>query len=383
VNPETQRFDAEYANVYGIPFQLIASDRPTTDPLPPKPVVEVAAVQGREHLRISFPKLDGYRIEIPDEPLIVDLTDAPRFEIGPSTVPRWVEVAGPVGEAEREAGDRRAYRNQEVAYTLAKRILAKEFNVGEDRRPWMFPQLADICSQWIDTCVTVAAGHSIGYLVTITEAQVEACELILGAIARVVGNRRERLLPILNRFDPEGSTADVDFLTRKATVPPSKTVKSEVSHVTLDGKDGNLWEEALAEELELSKHVAAYVKNDHLGFTIPYVHKSRSHDYVPDFLVRLRKRDDGDVERVLIIEVSGSRKSPGPTTAKAETARNSWCTAVNNHGGFGGWGYTEMTKPQEFRARLAEAIELLYADAPITGDPDRLDIEDLRSVSGT
>ncbi len=382
VNPETQRFDAEYANVYGIPFQFISSDRPMADPRPAKPVVEVAAVEGREHLRITFPKLDGYRIEIPDEPLILDLTDAPRLEIGPNTVPRWVELAGPVGEAEREAGDRRVYRNKEVAYALAKRILTKEFNVGEDRRPWMFPQLADICSQWIENCVTVAPGHSIGYLVTITEAQVEACELIWGAITRVVGNRRERLLPILNRFDPEGSTGDVDFLTRKATVPPEKTVKSEVSHVTLDGKDGNLWEELLAEELELNKHVAAYVKNDHLGFTIPYVHKGRSHDYVPDFLVRLRKRDDADVERVLIIEVSGSRKSPGPTTAKAETARNSWCTAVNNHGGFGRWGYTEMTKPQEFRARLAEAIELLYADAPIIGDPDRLDINDLRSVSG-
>ena len=29
------------------------------------------------------------------------------------------------------------------------------------------------------------------------------------------------------------------------------------------------------------------MKNDHLGFAIPYVHEGRSHDYVPDFLVRL------------------------------------------------------------------------------------------------
>ena len=36
--------------------------------------------------------------------------------------------------------------------------------------------------------------------------------------------------------------------------------------------------------------VAAYVKNDHLGFTIPYVHEGRSHEYVPDFLVRLVDR---------------------------------------------------------------------------------------------
>lgn len=382
VNPETQRFEAEYANVYGIPFQFISSDRPTTDPLPPKPVIEVRAVEGREHLRIDFPKLDGYRIEIPDEPLILDLADAPRLEIGPNTVPRWVELAGPVGAAEREAGDSRVYRTQEVAYALAERILAKEFNTGDDRRPWMFPQLASLCRQWLDHCVTVAEGHSIGYLVTITEAQVEACELIWSAIARVVGNRRERLLPILNRFDPQGSTAEVAFLTRKATVSPEKTTKSEVSHVTLDGKDGNRWEEQLADELELSRHVAAYVKNDHLGFTIPYVHKGRSHSYVPDFLVRLHKRDPDDVERTLIIEVSGSRKSPGPTAAKAETARNAWCTAVNNHGGFGRWGYIELDNPNGFKAGLANAIDLLYADAPIIGDPDRLNFDDERSARG-
>ena len=108
---------------------------------------------------------------------------------------------------------------------------------------------------------------------------------------RQEGNRRERLRPMINRFDPVGSTGDVDFQTRKRTVP---TEKSEVSHVTLDGKDGNTWEQLLASELELNRNVKSYVKNDHLGFTIPYVHKGRSHSYMPDFLVRLEPGDDGD-----------------------------------------------------------------------------------------
>ena len=149
---------------------------------------------------------------------------------------------------------------------------------------------------------------------TITEAQVEAAEAIWNAIIRQVGNRRERLRPMLNRFDPDGSTGDVDFPTRKATVP---TEKSEVSHVTLDGKDGNTWEQLLAAELELNRNVEAYVKNDHLGFTIPYVHKGRSHSYIPDFLVRLERLATRTSIRTLIVEVSGSQKSPGPTQAKA------------------------------------------------------------------
>ena len=88
------------------------------------------------------------------------------------------------------------------------------------------------------------------------------------------------------------------------------------------------------------------MKNERLGFTIPYVHEGRTHEYVPDFLVRLVTEPD-DVERTLIIEVSGSRKSPGPTAAKADTARNQWCAAVNNWGGFGRWGYVEVHNPAD------------------------------------
>lgn len=373
-------FDAEYANVYGIPFQFISSDKPTKDPLPPKPVQQVAAVEGREHLRIRFPKLTGYRVELPDAEILLDLESAPVFEIGPNTVPRWVEMQGVLGSGERERGDSHVYRPQTVAFALAKRILDTQFNSADDKRPWLFPRLTVICREWIEQRVVLAEGYSLNYLMTITEAQAEACERVWSAITRLA-DRRGRLRPMLNRFDPEGSTAQVDFPTRKATV---QTEKSEVSHVTLDGKDGNTWEQLLAAELELNRNVEAYVKNDHLGFTVPYVHKGRTHSYIPDFLVRLKRLDDEEFDRTLVVEVSGSQKSPGPTQAKAATARDSWCASVNNHGGFGRWGYIEMTSPLEFKIRLAEAIQLLYGDQPVIGDPDLLDFDtqNIRSARG-
>jgi len=367
------RFEPEYANVYGIPFQFISSDKPIKDPLPPKPVIQVAAVEGREDLRIEFPRLDGYRVEVPDEEIHLDLDKAPTFEIGPNTVPTWVEMAGVVGHKELEEGDPTIYRTQEVAFALAKRILDENFNVADDKRPWLFPRLVEICREWIDAKVVVTGGYSIGYLMTITEARVLAAEQVWNAIVRQVGSRRERLRPMINRFDPVGSTGDVDFLTRKRTVPATR---SEVSHVTLDGKDGNTWEEQLAGLLEKNRDVHSFVKNDHLGFTIPYVHKGRSHSYVPDFLVRLKRADEEDFDRTLIIEVSGSQKSPGPTKAKATTARDSWCVAVNNHGGFGRWGYVEMTDHAQFATRLQDAIANLYGDTPIIGDPDLLDFQE-------
>ncbi len=366
-------FEPEYANVYGIPFQFISSDRPVVDPLPPKPSIEVRALEGREHLRITFPKLAGYRVELPDEDMWIDLDDAPVFEIGPNTVPTWVEMGGVVGSRELEEGDQTQYRAQQIAFALAKRILDEQFTAANDKRPWLFPQLVRVCKEWIDQRVVIKGNYNLGHLMTITEARVLAAEQVWNAITRQEGSRRERLRPMINRFDPEGSTGTVDFVTRKRVVT---TEKSEVSHVTLDGKDGNTWEERLATELDLNTNVYSYVKNDHLGFAIPYVHKGRSHSYVPDFLVRLTKRDESDVDRTLIIEVSGSQKhahSPGSPEQKATTARDSWCVAVNNHGGFGHWGYIEMKDPNRFKVLIAEAIQTLYDDAPIIGDPDLLD----------
>jgi type III restriction enzyme len=164
-----------------------------------------------------------------------------------------------------------------------------------------------------------------------------------------------------------GSTDEVRFLTRKVVMDPPPT-KSHLNHVVLDGIRGNSWEEGLAQALEADPRVKSYVKNERLGFTIPYVHEGRTHDYVPDFLVRL-VTEPADVERTLIIEVSGSRKSPGPTAAKAETARNQWCAAVNNWGEFGRWGYVEVRNPADAAPLLDAAIENLYADRPIIGLP--------------
>lgn len=166
-------------------------------------------------------------------------------------------------------------------------------------------------------------------------------------------------------------------MTRKAVV---EAMKSEVSHVVLDsgsrGNSGNTWEQLMATELELAPEVAAYVKNDHLGFTIPYVHRGQSHSYVPDFLLRLQPQFDGDVTRTLIVEVSGAQKSPGPTAQKARTARDVWCPAVNSEGRFGRWGYLEVTEMTGVRESLRSAFAALRADdAAVIGDRDAQDFE--------
>lgn len=114
--------------------------------------------------------------------------------------------------------------------------------------------------------------------------------------------------------------------------------------------------------------IASYVKNDHLGLAIPYVHKGKRHEYWPDFVLKF------DEDRYLIVEVSGSQKSPGPTREKARTARDSWCASVNNHGAFGVWGYLELGRAgvQNADYELRQSIDQHRAGAPIIGDPDLL-----------
>lgn len=375
------RFEPEYANVYGIPFAFIPSDRAVAETTPPPPAVQVESVPGREGLRITFPKLEGYRWEIPDDDLTFSLVGADEFVLGPSTVPTRTDVSGIVGTGERHAVDARNARAQEVAYELARLVLDTWFVDDEGgRRPWLFPRIIGFVREWISTCVRTEGGYTIGNLLAANagaERQHEAAEAVYNAIAVQLGSRRPRLRPLLRRFDPIGDTGSVGFATRKPTV---ETVKSEVNLVTLDGsKSGNTWEHTLADILEINDDVAAYVKNDHLGFAIPYLHLGRSHDYLPDFLVRLRRRPN-DVRRYLIIEVSGGRKSPGPTKAKAATARDQWCVAVNNHKGFGRWGYLEVVTMLDAESVVAEAIAALYDDR-LVGDPDLLDYIDTERVS--
>ncbi len=365
------RFEPEYAEVYGVPFAFLPSDRPIKPAPPARPAVEVRALDERLPLRITFPKLDGYRIEVPDEKIVFDHEGARAFHVNRELLATWTQTGGIAGAAdEQELADVRNARSQQVAYAVAADVMRRKFP-GHDggTKPWLFPALVDVTTRWLDPAsghVTLAQDTPVGSLL-LAELRAQAAEAVFNAIIRYPDIRQEILRPMLRRFDGEGATDNVAFLTRKVVIDATK---SHVSHVVLDGLKGNTWEETIAGLLETDNRVAAYVKNDHLGFTIPYVWEGRTHQYVPDFLVRLVDLPN-DVTRTLIVEVSGGRKSPGPTAVKAATARDQWCTAVNNHGGFGRWGYREITSMLDAKQMLSRAIDLLRADAPITGDPDR------------
>ena len=82
------------------------------------------------------------------------------------------------------------------------------------------------------------------------------------------------------------------------------------------------------------------MKNQSLGFTIPYTLNGKERQYYPDFIADIGVDGAGsrsvqlqpDVLNV-IIEVTGEARKD--KAAKVTTARTLWVPAVNNHGGFG------------------------------------------------
>jgi len=149
------------------------------------------------------------------------------------------------------------------------------------------------------------------------------------------------LLPIIERFRPVGSTAEVPFRTVR---PCHGTAKSHVSHVVEHSK----WEHTVAYYLERSPHVFSFVKNDHPDFVIPYEYLGTRHNYLPDYLVRLRRSDDSKLNLIL---VKGFQTRPN--RAK-DVAAHRWVKAVNHHGSFGTWDLLICKDPHAMDRLLKE-----------------------------
>src|SRR5437588_2719889 len=72
---EEDLFNVEYADVFGIPFDFTA--KPVViRPQKPRETIEVKAVRPeRDALEIRFPRVVGYRVELPEEQLTAEFND--------------------------------------------------------------------------------------------------------------------------------------------------------------------------------------------------------------------------------------------------------------------------------------------------------------------
>ena len=344
------RFEPEYAEVYGVPFSFIPSAGSAKEPQPPKPLTRVRALEEREHLAIEFPRVRGYRYETGARRLAAEFTDASVMALSTQDVPSTTEMHPIVGQpAKHTLEDLRGKREQEVVFRLAKRLHENQW----PDEPAVFPQLVRIVRDWVAECVQ-SKDNTFVQMLLLHELADRAVERVYKAIVRADPGEAT-LRAMLSPYDRTGSTRHVDFDTTKP-VHETDPDRCHVSHVVADTSS---WEQKMADVLEDLDGLVAYVKNEGLGFTIPYVHEGDQRHYIPDFIARI---DDGHGEDDLlnlIVEVSGQNLEN--KAAKVSTARDLWVPAVNNLREFGRWAFIEISDPWDaqnaIRALLASPQE--------------------------
>ena len=103
----------------------------------------------------------------------------------------------------------------------------------------------------------------------------------------------------------------------------------------------NSWEIHAGNELERNNKVVSWVKNDHIGFVIKYSYKGITHDYYPDFLIKLKNN------LTLVLEIKGRDDEQNKTKRKY---LREWVNAVNEQGQYGSWAWDVAFHQTEVRA---------------------------------
>ena len=364
-DPETGMLTEEYVDVYGIPFSVIPyKGRPKNAKAPQdKPKHRVHAMQERKDLEMRFPIVTGYTFDLKRNLIKADVSSMETLRIEPAHEPTAVFIKPKVGyetghptlfgPGDFERQDRSEFYQsthiQKIKFQIARRVVYGLLGITESGRAegkdngvdastsrhLLFPQVYRYVDEYTEKKIDFSGVNPCE--LGLEEYMKQVAGLLMTAIQPNDDQDELPLLPILNRYKPIGTTADVDF---KTVQPVHDTAKSHLNQVAVDTKT---WESAAAFRLEESAVVECYARNDHLGLNIPYESKEVSHYYEPDFLVRLTNGS------ILILEIKGH--DPNINRAKHEAAKR-WVSAVNNWGQMGKWEFHVCRNPQTLGQEL-------------------------------
>ena len=350
---EEQLLNVEYADILGIPFDFTAKPQ-VVKPTPPRETIRVHAVRpDRDELEIVFPRVEGYRIELPEERLTAKFDRNSVLDLTPDLIgPTETRNQGIIGQSvDLTVEHLDVMRRSTILFRLTRHLLDKFRDPGGEPKVYLFGQLKRITREWLEG----------GYLrcVGTKEAQVlypeiadMACNRISRAItASMVGDRPVKA--VLNPYNPTGTTRHVNFTTSKLTRWKTDPRRSHVNWAICD-RD---WEPEFCRVAEAHPRVRAYVKNQGLGFEVPYLLGSTPKRYLPDFIVRV---DDGHDDPLnLIVEIKGYRGEDA--REKASTMDAYWIPGVNNLGKYGRWAFAEFTNVYAISAGFDALIETFVA----------------------
>jgi len=353
VNPETGFLQPEYADVYGVPFQVIpVKAKGKGGGKGPPPTNLIRALPDRAHMEIEFPRVEGY-VSGSGDSVVCDWESVPTLLVG-SDDPVETTVKGVVGfrigtpdiggPGAPETHTRVPYyllaRVPSACFRMASTIVANRVPGQSDsdvaKRAGLFPQVLAIVKRYVDQ-------HLVFQDVPTEEVTFERWHEkivnVLEANLSPPGDDGEpTYLPRIERFRALGTSREVFFRTGRQV---QETVKSHVSHVVLDSG----WEGKATSVMEGSEAVECYVRNDHLDFDMPYVDGAGySHVHRPDFVVRLANGLH------VALEIKGEVRETDELKFKAGRR---WASAVNRWYGERRWAYHVCFDPATLAAELA------------------------------
>jgi len=345
-------FNVEYADVLGIPFDFNA--KPViAPPQPPRETIQVKAISPeRDALEITFPRVQGYRVELPEERLEANFNDESVLELTPLLIgPSHTSNEGIIGEGVDlnliHTGD---LRYSTLVYELTKRLLYNKWrDAGDEPKLHLFGQLKRITKTWLDTCLKCKGDTYPAQLMYPSLADM-ACEKITAAITRAEMGRRP-IKALLDPYNPEGTTLGVKFNTSKTLRWQTNAGRSHINWVILDSE----WETEFCRVAELHPKVRSYVKNHNLGLEVPYRYGSEMRIYRPDFIVRVEDGHGEDDLLNLIVEIKGYRLEDAKE--KKATMDTYWVPGVNHLGQFGRWAFAEFTDVFQMQHDFAAKVE--------------------------
>src|SRR5579863_4850692 len=344
---EDNKFNGEYADILGIPFDFTA--KPViAPPQPPRQTIQVKAIRpDRDALEIRFPRVAGYRVELPEERLTAQFNDDSVLELTPDLVgPSITRNAGIIGEGVElsleHLGD---MRRSTLLFHVAKRLLYTKWrDPGEEPKLHLFGQLKRITKEWLDGYL-VCKGGTFPAQLMYQELADMACERITVAIVRdTIGKSPIKTIP--DPYNPMGSTSYVKFTTSRTDRWETDARRCHINWVILDSD----WEAEFCRVAESHPRVKAYVKNHNLGLEVPYRYGSETRQYLPDFIVLVDDGHGADDLLHLIVEIKGYRREDAKE--KKATMETYWVPGVNNLGAYGRWAFAELQDVYAFEEEM-------------------------------
>ena len=358
---ENGLMDEEIATVLGVPLTAFTVKEKTGGNKEDSELHHIHSLPQRADLAISFPRVDGYQQALRIR-LACDMARVPPLIVDPADIPPVVETSAALSGDEGylsllTPGTTRKLSLEE--YRSKMRVQKELFAITQELARLrasndncevpvniIFQQLFRIVREYFDEKVSAIppAEKRDAFIAPHYSKIIERLHHHIKP-DETAGETPE--LPRYERMRGNGSTADVDFYTKRKPYP---VIKSHINAVV----PASGLERKTAYRLDQHQDVQAFAKNEGLGFGIPYLHNEQMHDYIPDFLIRLRH--DGEEDRILILETKGFND---PLKEVKEAAAKRWAAAVNADGRHGRWHYCMISKAEAVDDAIKQARETL------------------------